>query len=124
MFHPTASNVLASASGDHLVRLWDIENGKDSANLELKGHSDTIQSFCWNTTGTALVTVRPAPAVSTWSEMLILVRPAETKRSGCSILDPARRPSELRTATQASRARESSGSVTETGSSPPAYVHS
>jgi WD40 repeat protein len=56
VFHPTASHVLASASGDHLIRLWDIENGQD-ASITLKGHGDSIQSLCWNTVGTTLATV-------------------------------------------------------------------
>ncbi|GFZ44847.1 Coronin-like protein [Saitozyma sp. JCM 24511] len=55
IFHPTASHVLASASGDHLIRLWDIENGQD-ASITLKGHGDSIQSLCWNTVGTTLAT--------------------------------------------------------------------
>ncbi len=57
MFHPTASSLLASASGDYLIRLWDIEKGQDAATTTLKGHSDTIQSLCWNAVGTTLVTV-------------------------------------------------------------------
>ena len=57
VFHPTASSLLASASGDHLVRLWDIEKGQEEAAITLKGHNDTIQSLCWNAVGTTLVTV-------------------------------------------------------------------
>lgn len=55
-FHPTASNLLTSASGDHLIRLWDIENGTESPTITLKGHGDTIQSLAWNPTGTLLAT--------------------------------------------------------------------
>lgn len=54
-FHPVASNVLASASGDHQLRLWDIES-PDSPNIILTGHKDSIQSMCWNPIGTLLAT--------------------------------------------------------------------
>ncbi|ORX34981.1 hypothetical protein BD324DRAFT_633486 [Kockovaella imperatae] len=56
LFHPTASNVLTSASGDHIVRLWDIEKGSDSATIQLEPHKDSIQGLCWNPTGTLLAT--------------------------------------------------------------------
>lgn len=55
-FHPAASNVLASASGDHLVRVWDIEGSSDEATIALKGHNDTIQSLCWNAVGSMIAT--------------------------------------------------------------------
>lgn len=55
MFHPTASNVLASASGDYAVKLWDLES-TDEAVVTLKGHGDTVQGFSFNHTGTILAT--------------------------------------------------------------------
>lgn len=54
-FHPTASHVLASATGDHLVKLWDL-NDTDDARSTLSGHGDTIQSIAFNSTGTLLAT--------------------------------------------------------------------
>ncbi|KAK1921449.1 microtubule binding protein [Papiliotrema laurentii] len=56
VFHPTASNLLTSASGDHLVRLWDIEHGQDAPQITLKGHGDSIQSIAWNPVGNQLAT--------------------------------------------------------------------
>ncbi|KAG8930273.1 Coronin-like protein crn1 [Tulasnella sp. 419] len=55
LFHPTASHVLASASGDHSVKLWDLANPED-ARSTLVGHNDTIQSLAFNSTGTLLAT--------------------------------------------------------------------
>ncbi|GMK54204.1 hypothetical protein CspeluHIS016_0107900 [Cutaneotrichosporon spelunceum] len=55
-FHPTASNVLSSASGDHLVRVWDIEGSPDQATISLAGHKDSVQSIAWNSVGTTLAT--------------------------------------------------------------------
>ncbi|OLL26329.1 Coronin-like protein crn1 [Neolecta irregularis DAH-3] len=51
-FHPTANNVLASASTDG-VKFWDIEKGVD--NITLK-HQDIIQSMSFNRNGSLLVT--------------------------------------------------------------------
>lgn len=58
IFHPTSSNLLTAASGDHLVRLWDISSGADEPKIVLKGHGDSIQSIAWNSVGTTLATVR------------------------------------------------------------------
>ena len=55
LFHPTASLVLASASGDHTVKLWDLSN-TESPKSVLGGHGDAIQSIAFNPTGTLLAT--------------------------------------------------------------------
>jgi coronin-1B/1C/6 len=55
LFHPTAANVLASASGEHAVKLWDLANPED-ARAVLVGHGDAIQSMAFNATGTVLAT--------------------------------------------------------------------
>lgn len=55
LFHPVASHVLASATGDHTVKLWDLERSDDPRST-LVGHTDTIQSMDWNWAGTLLVT--------------------------------------------------------------------
>ncbi|KAF6753380.1 microtubule binding protein [Ephemerocybe angulata] len=55
LFHPTASNVLATASGDALVKLWDLANPEEPRTV-LSGHGDIIQSLTFNPTGTLLVT--------------------------------------------------------------------
>ncbi|KAI8985629.1 microtubule binding protein [Trametes punicea] len=55
LFHPTANNVLATSTGDHVVKLWDLSN-PEGARSVLGGHGDAIQSIAWNPTGTTLVT--------------------------------------------------------------------
>ncbi|KAG6818437.1 hypothetical protein H0H93_004988 [Arthromyces matolae] len=55
LFHPTATNVLASASGEHTVKLWDLANTEDARSV-LVGHGDAIQSLAFNPTGTLLAT--------------------------------------------------------------------
>ncbi|KAJ6592224.1 microtubule binding protein [Mycena vulgaris] len=55
LFHPTAANVLASASGEHTVKLWDLAAPED-ARVVLSGHADAIQSIAFNPTGTLLAT--------------------------------------------------------------------
>jgi len=55
LFHPTASHVLASTSGEHSVKLWDL-GMSDSPRSTLVGHTDTIQSLAFNSIGTVLAT--------------------------------------------------------------------
>ncbi|KZP01401.1 DUF1900-domain-containing protein [Calocera viscosa TUFC12733] len=55
LFHPTAAHVLASAAGDHMVRLYDLGSA-DEPKTTLLGHTDTIQSIAFNPTGTVLIT--------------------------------------------------------------------
>lgn len=56
LFHPTASHVIASATGDHVVKLWDLGNIDAGPRSSLHGHTDTIQCVEFNPTGTLLVT--------------------------------------------------------------------
>jgi coronin-1B/1C/6 len=55
LFHPTASLVLASASGEHTVKLWDLANPENPRSI-LVGHNDAIQSIAFNPSGTLLAT--------------------------------------------------------------------
>jgi coronin-1B/1C/6 len=55
LFHPTTEHVLATATDEHTVKLWDIMN-PESARLVVTGHGDAIQSLAFNPTGTFLVT--------------------------------------------------------------------
>lgn len=60
LFHPTANNVLAVASGDHIVRVFDIENGGGGPKISLDPHGEAVQGLAFNQTGTLLATVRPS----------------------------------------------------------------
>ncbi|KAI6041861.1 microtubule binding protein [Pisolithus marmoratus] len=55
LWHPTAANVLATASGDYCVRLWDLADPA-RPRVTLTGHGDTIQSLAFNMTGSTVAT--------------------------------------------------------------------
>ena len=55
LFHPTSEHVLAAASGDHVVKLWDL-GSPESPKSTLGGHGDAIQSLTFNAVGNILVT--------------------------------------------------------------------
>lgn len=55
LFHPTASQILATVSGEYTVKLWDLAAPEDPR-LVLSGHGDAVQSLAFNPTGTLLAT--------------------------------------------------------------------
>jgi coronin-1B/1C/6 len=54
-WHPTAQHVLASASAEHTIKLWDL-NATEKAQITLAGHNDAIQSVAWDPTGQLIAT--------------------------------------------------------------------
>ncbi|KAI2626642.1 DUF1900-domain-containing protein [Hypoxylon sp. NC1633] len=63
LFNPAAENILASASGDLTIKLWDV--GAGSAPFTLK-HPDIVQSLSWNASGTMLVTTSRDKKLRVW----------------------------------------------------------
>jgi coronin-1B/1C/6 len=53
LFHPTASNILASGSADHTVKLWDIESGDEKWVGDIP---DLIQDLKFSYTGNLIGT--------------------------------------------------------------------
>jgi coronin-1B/1C/6 len=63
LFNPAAENVLASASGDFTIKIWDIKAG--SAKLSLRC-GDVIQSLSWSANGSLLVTTSRDKKLRVW----------------------------------------------------------
>ena len=63
LFNPAAESVLASASGDYLVKIWDVEAG--AAKLGLR-HKDIVQSLSWSADGSMLVTTSRDKKLRLW----------------------------------------------------------
>lgn len=56
VWHPTVAHVLASASGEHTVKVWDLTSGDGDVRAVLSGHADAIQSIAFDPVGTVLAT--------------------------------------------------------------------
>ncbi|OIW33914.1 DUF1900-domain-containing protein [Coniochaeta ligniaria NRRL 30616] len=63
LFNPAAENVLASASGDFTIKLWDIGTGQ--SHLTLK-HADIVQSLSWSADGGLMVTTSRDKKLRVW----------------------------------------------------------
>ncbi|CAK7270092.1 Coronin-like protein crn1 [Sporothrix epigloea] len=63
LFNPAAENILASASGDLTIKLWDITTGQ--AALSLK-QSDIVQSLSWDPSGSLLATTSRDKKIRVW----------------------------------------------------------
>ncbi|PHH62161.1 hypothetical protein CDD81_7535 [Ophiocordyceps australis] len=63
LFNPAAENILASASGDFTIKIWDAGTGQ--AALTLK-HGDIVQSLSWNASGSLLVTTSRDKKIRVW----------------------------------------------------------
>ncbi|KAI1912283.1 Coronin-like protein crn1 [Ophidiomyces ophidiicola] len=63
LFNPAAENVLASASGDFSVKIWDIETGSSKLTLKL---GDVVQSLSWSANGSLLVTTSRDKKLRLW----------------------------------------------------------
>ncbi|KAM0334320.1 hypothetical protein ACHAQA_001344 [Verticillium albo-atrum] len=63
LFNPAADNILASASGDFTIKLWDIGTGQNTHTLQ---HGDIVQSLSWNASGSQLVTTSRDKKIRVW----------------------------------------------------------
>jgi coronin-1B/1C/6 len=54
LFHPTAENILLSSGADLVIKLYDIEQGAEKA--EVTGHPDIVNSVQWSYDGSMLAT--------------------------------------------------------------------
>lgn len=63
LFNPAAENVLATASGDYTVKIWDIEAGTPKLSLNI---GDIVQSQSWSANGSLLVTTSRDKKLRIW----------------------------------------------------------
>ncbi|KAJ5179944.1 Actin-binding protein [Penicillium capsulatum] len=63
LFNPAAENVLATASGDYTVKIWDIEAGVPKLKLNV---GDIVQSQSWSANGSLLVTTSRDKKLRIW----------------------------------------------------------
>ncbi|CDM34328.1 hypothetical protein DTO013E5_2282 [Penicillium roqueforti] len=63
LFNPAAENVLATASGDYTVKIWDIEAGAAKLTLNI---GDIVQSQSWSANGSLLVTTSRDKKLRIW----------------------------------------------------------
>lgn len=61
---PTNSYLIASASRDNIVRVWDVRSVAPV--YEFSGHKDDIMSVRWNNTGSGLVTASLDGSIRSW----------------------------------------------------------
>lgn len=63
LFNTAAENILASASGDYTIKIWDIGTGKSPLTLK---HGDIVQSLSWSANGILLVTTSRDKKLRVW----------------------------------------------------------
>ncbi|KAE8442899.1 Coronin-like protein crn1 [Mollisiaceae sp. DMI_Dod_QoI] len=63
LFNPAAEHILASASGDYTIKLWDVGTGKSPLTLK---HGDIVQSLSWSANGSMLVTTSRDKKLRIW----------------------------------------------------------
>jgi coronin-1B/1C/6 len=64
-WHPTANGVLASASADHTIKMWDA-HAAGRPIVENKIHCDTIQSMEWSYDGALMLSTCKDQQLRMW----------------------------------------------------------
>lgn len=55
VFHPLAADVMASVSADYVIRIWDIESG--AVTVQLEPHPDQVFGVAWSPCGSYIASV-------------------------------------------------------------------
>lgn len=63
LWHPVASDILASSSNDYSIKIWNVETGEDLYTLQ---HKDLITSFAFNHDGSLIATVSRDKILRVW----------------------------------------------------------
>lgn len=63
LFNPAAENVIASASGDYTIKVWDIEAASAKNHLKV---GDVVQSLTWSSDGSLLLTTSRDKKLRVW----------------------------------------------------------
>lgn len=63
LFNPAAENLLASASGDYTIKIWDVSTSQSHFILK---HSDIVQSLSWSANGVLLATTSRDKKLRIW----------------------------------------------------------